>query len=385
MAKLQDVVQQIRGVSYTPEDIRAVSDADAIALLRANNIQDGKLNFDDVVYIDKRKVKQAQYLKAGDILICASSGSKELVGKAAYVENDLPMTFGAFCKVARPQKGDAHYIGHYFESPYYRLRISEAAAGVNINNIRNEHIDVLDIPFPPINEQIHIASVLDKIGTLIDLHERLLVKLDKLVKARFVEMFGDLSVNDKKWAKAPLCQHADIITGYPFPSSDYSAEGIKIVGGYNLMQGFVQWTEAKYWPVLSGYEQYLLMDGDIVIAMDRPWVGNGFKIASIDNEHLPAILIQRTACIRAKDVKREFLYPMLDSDCFAVHCNIKGSLVPHISNKDINSYEIFIPPMELQERFSEFACQVNKMRLTMRQELDKMETLKRALMQEYFG
>ena len=71
------------------------------------------------------------------------------MGKAAYVENDLPMTFGAFCKIARPQKGDPHYIGHYFESPYYRLRISDAAAGVNINNIRNEHIDVLDIPFPP--------------------------------------------------------------------------------------------------------------------------------------------------------------------------------------------------------------------------------------------
>ena len=55
MAKLQDVVQQIRGVSYTPEDIRTVSDADAIALLRANNIQDGKLNFDDVIYIGSER------------------------------------------------------------------------------------------------------------------------------------------------------------------------------------------------------------------------------------------------------------------------------------------------------------------------------------------
>jgi len=83
MARLGDLVEQIRGVSYKPEDLHDVLDDNSVMLLRANNIRDGQLNFDDVVYVDKSKVKTTQYLKAGDIFVCASSGSKDLVGKAA--------------------------------------------------------------------------------------------------------------------------------------------------------------------------------------------------------------------------------------------------------------------------------------------------------------
>ena len=114
MARLGDLIEQIRGVSYKPEDLCDSLNEDGIPLLRANNIQDGKLNFEDIIYIDKKKVKSNQHLKSGDILICTSSGSKELVGKAAFVENDLSMTFGAFCKVIRPKICCPKYIGHFF-------------------------------------------------------------------------------------------------------------------------------------------------------------------------------------------------------------------------------------------------------------------------------
>ena len=104
MAKVKDIAMQIRGVSYHPEDLRNTLDDDSVVLLRANNIKDGKLLLDDVVYVSKSKVAKQQYLQTGDILICASSGSKELVGKAAFVDSvKNPMTFGAFCKVVRPQ------------------------------------------------------------------------------------------------------------------------------------------------------------------------------------------------------------------------------------------------------------------------------------------
>ena len=126
------------------------------------------------------------------------------------------------------------------------------------------------------------------------------------------------------------------------------------------MQGFINWEDSKHWPDSVGYEQYLLRAGDIVMAMDRPWTGSGFKMAFIEGNALPAILIQRTACIRAKDVANEFLYAMLNSTWFAEHCDVKGSLVPHISNKDINSFGIFVPPVELQNQFAAFAKQADK-------------------------
>ena len=83
--KIKELIKQVRGVSYKPEDLHNGLNEDSVILLRANNIDDGKINFDDVVYVDKSKVSEEQYLRKGDIVICASSGSKNLVGKAARV------------------------------------------------------------------------------------------------------------------------------------------------------------------------------------------------------------------------------------------------------------------------------------------------------------
>ena len=120
MARLGNYIEQIRGVSYKPEDVCSANDSDAIAILRANNIQDDGLNFDDLVFVKKNKVSNSQFLRKGDIVVCASSGSKNLVGKAAIAKKDMQMSFGAFCKVVRAKSVIAEYLGHYFQSPAYR-------------------------------------------------------------------------------------------------------------------------------------------------------------------------------------------------------------------------------------------------------------------------
>ncbi|MBP3508036.1 MAG: restriction endonuclease subunit S [Lachnospiraceae bacterium] len=216
-------------------------------------------------------------------------------------------------------------------------------------------------------------------------YRQLLIKTDDMVKSQFIEMFGDLDSNTKGWKKEPLKKHADILVGYPFPSSGYSEKGIKIIGGYNLMQGYINWDDSKYWPTMENYEQYLLKDGDIVMAMDRPWTGDGFKMAFIDGTQLPALLIQRTACIRASDIENEFLYTLLNSQWFADHCNVKGSLVPHISNKDMNSFMIYIPPNELQKEFVRLYQQSDKSKFELNKAIEKTTNLMRDLMRQEFG
>lgn len=141
LVKLGSIIHQIRGVSYKPSDVKKSDDLDAIGLIRANNIQDDGLNFEDLVWIDKKKVSSGQIIHKGDIVICASSGSKNLVGKAAIADKNLPYAFGAFCKVVRVVAMNDAYVGKFFQSPKYRREISAASAGANINNIRNEHID----------------------------------------------------------------------------------------------------------------------------------------------------------------------------------------------------------------------------------------------------
>ena len=197
--KVKTLVRQIRGVSYKPEDLHNELDDNSVVLLRANNIDEGKINFDDVVYVDKSKVSDEQYLKYRDILICASSGSKNLVGKAANIRFDMECTFGAFCKVVRPKEGFSDYLSVYFQSPIYRRKISEVAIGANINNIRNEHIDELDIPVFSNDEQASIVKKMYLIQEVISNRKAELEKLDNLIKARFVELFGNPIKNEKYW------------------------------------------------------------------------------------------------------------------------------------------------------------------------------------------
>ena len=168
MAKLGLVITQVRGVSYSPKDLHDSLNDESIILLRANNIKDGKINFDDVVYIDKKKVNKNQYLCRGDVLICTSSGSKELVGKAAFFSENTIATFGAFCKVIRPSIPCKEFIGHFFNSPFYRREISSLSSGANINNIRNEHIDNLEMNLPTENIQEAITRRLNFVNSLIE-------------------------------------------------------------------------------------------------------------------------------------------------------------------------------------------------------------------------
>ena len=274
------------------------------------------------------------------------------------------------------------YVYYLFSGRDWDAGTNKAVMGKTLNKAT---LSKMTIRVHSIDKQKEIVDNLDRIRSLIEKRQKELNELDTLIKARFVEMFGDPETNTKGWKKELLQNHADVMVGYPFSSEGYTDSGIRIVGGYNLMQGFILWEESKHWPDSDGYEQFLLRDNDIVMAMDRPWVNGGFKIARIDLAHLPALLIQRTACIRSKDMTQEFLYYLLDSKRFAEHCNITGSLVPHISNKDINSFCVIVPPLEEQKRFSIFVQQVDKSKAVIQKALDETQLLFDSLMQEYFG
>ena len=152
---LEDYVSQVRGVSYKPADLRPSLSKESVLLLRANNISSGKINHEEVQYVAKERVSEVQLIKTGDILMCVSSGSLEHVGKAAICPSSIVgETFGAFCKLIRP-KGSllSEYIAAYLETDEYRKIIMQLACGSNINNLKTEHIDDLQIPVPPLDIQ----------------------------------------------------------------------------------------------------------------------------------------------------------------------------------------------------------------------------------------
>ena len=390
MAKLIDITGKAISGEWGTDDLVG----NGVPVLRTTNFTNiGVVNFNNVVtrQIVKKSISE-KLLRYGDIIIEKSGGSdKQPVGRVVFFEGeDNKYLFNNFTGLLRVRdfcKWNPKYI-------FYSLFANYAKGGTipfenrttGLHNLQTDsYVNSVMIVERKIEEQTGIVTILDKVNQLINYEKKQLEDLDILVKSRFVEMFGDLNSNEKNWGKESLKHHAKVIVGYPFKSKDYTETGIRIVGGYNLMQGYVVWSECKYWERIDGYEKYLLEADDIVMAMDRPWVNGGFKISKIDGRELPALLIQRTACIRAIDIEQDYLYMLLNSDCFAEHCNIKGSLVPHISNKDIDSFEIFIPPHELQMEFAYFIKQVDKSKLAIQQSLDELETLKKSLMQQYFG
>ncbi len=132
LKKLGNFIKQIRGVSYKPTDLHENLNESSIILLRANNIRDGEINHDDVQFVSKDKVSEDQIIRAGDILMSASSGSLNHVGKSALcTESVVGETFGAFCKIIRVISGILpEYISIYFSTDDYRAFIRVTAVPV---------------------------------------------------------------------------------------------------------------------------------------------------------------------------------------------------------------------------------------------------------------
>ena len=153
-------ISVIRGVSYKPADIKESAE-DGVTILRSNNISDGEINYDDLVYVSDLCVSQKQYLRSGDIVMCGSNGSKKLVGKAGLFSGEHGNTsFGAFCLGIRCNDNlSPEYLNAYFNSDMYRSIIEELGNGTNIINIRPDHITSLEIPIPNIEAQKRFVSM----------------------------------------------------------------------------------------------------------------------------------------------------------------------------------------------------------------------------------
>lgn len=179
--RVGDVSQQIRGVTYAKEDVSLEKKPGYLPILRAGNISDDGILLDDLVFVPEDRISSVQKLRLNDILIAASSGSLNMVGKAARVDLALEAGFGAFCKVLRPQERiDPIYFAAFFATRYYRRRITELAAGLNINNLRSEHLDGFLIPTPPSALQEEFSCRMAVVERVRTMHRVSLVTLDAL-------------------------------------------------------------------------------------------------------------------------------------------------------------------------------------------------------------
>ena len=245
------------------------------------------------------------------------------------------------------------------------------------------------VNLPDIDTQKSENKILRKVDDFIFLRKQQLAKLDELVKARFVEMFGDPVANIANWPIERLEKHLTIIGGYAFKSDGFRAKGIPVLRIGNINSGYFQPTNMVYWHDDSTLERYKMHPGDLVISLTGTVGKNDYgNVCILGNDYSEYYLNQRNAKLELNETLNgiylsELLkFPQIKGRLTGISRGIRQA---NISNKDILSLPILIPPISLQKQFAAFVERVERQKQTVQQSLEKLELMKKALMQEYFG
>ena len=196
------------------------------------------------------------------------------------------------------------------------------------------------------------------------------------------------------WPRASLGDHVDLVAGFPFKSGKFldSADGaVPLVKGENVSQGRILWSISKYWPAeeYAEYERYHLRRGDVVVAMDRPWVPAGLKWACIRHGDSAALLVQRCARLRTKSpeaLSQRFLRFVIGGPGFEDYVRpiTTGVNVPHISGAQILAYTFPLPPIAAQEQIADVLQAYDDLLENCERRIRILDEMMRAVYREWF-
>jgi type I restriction enzyme S subunit len=330
-----------------------------------------------------------QLVVRGDVLV--STVRPNLNGVARVPDQlDGATASTGFCVLrASESKLDGSYLFHWVKSPAFVADMVNQATGASYPAVSDRIIFDSRIPLPPLTEQRRIAEVLDRAEALRAKRRAALAQLDSLTQSLFLDLFGESVSNSKDWSKATLGEVADMVTGYPFRSEEYDTSGdsVRLCRGANILPGRVDWNDLARWPKskATGLDEFSLEAGDVVVAMDRPWISEGFKIARVQPEDCPALLVQRVARLRGRNkTLNEFLFYLLNQPAFTRHCRPTETTIPHISPKDIRSFAFPLPPLVLQREFARRVAAVEKLKAAQRAALADLDALFASLQHRAF-
>jgi len=250
---------------------------------------------------------------------------------------------------------------------YYALAeiTSEIEKSVNgavgLVHVTKADLNKFEIPVPPLAEQERIVGILDEafegIAAATAQAEKNLHNARELFQSVLQSTF---SQKGDDWEETTLGDEVEFLAGFAFKSSEYtdSEDGIRLLRGDNIIQGEFRWEGVKRWPKVKAaeYAKFELAQNDVVLAMDRPWVTAGLKVASIEENDLPCLQVQRTARLRVgTELHWTYLFHLIRSSSFVQYIlgGQTGLGVPHISGKQILAFQFPKPPLPTQQAIVE--------------------------------
>lgn len=288
----------------------------------------------------------------------------------------------------------------YNDFLYYYLvskkeEVNNIGRGVAQNNINLSILKNFEIRIPELQEQRKIVNNLNVINKIINKRKQQLKKLDELVKSRFIEMFGDPVLNPLKWKEDFLGNYINVLT-------DFSANGsYELLDSHVVMydkpqyaimvrtvdlesgdlQNGVKYIDKTAYELLSKSKLY---GGELI--MNK--IGSAGKIYIMPEIKVPASLGRNAFMFRFDErLNMTFLYLLLTSKygTLEIQKHVRGTVTKTITKNDARQIRIIVPPIDLQNEFAAIVKQTDKSKLEIQKSLDKLEILKKSLMQQYFG
>ena len=392
MAKLIEITGKALSGEWGTDD----ETGDGIPVLRTTNFtNEGVVDYRNVVTrtITKKKIEE-KYLRKGDIIIEKSGGSdKQPVGRVVFFDGpEQTYLFNNFTGLLRVKDQTTWYPRYVFYSMYSNYRRGGTRAFENkttgLHNLKtDDYVSRYEVSDTSMENQMEICERLDRLYGIIKMRQQELQKLDELIKARFVEMFGDPVSNPYGYDKVALSDLADIKIG-PFGSllhkEDYIDGGHPLLNPSHIVDGKVS-PDDKLTISDEKYEElsaYQLKTGDVVMGrrgeMGRCAVvpEDGFLCGT------GSMLIRTKGEVTADYIQKIISFPSFKK---TIEDMAVGQTMPNLNVPIVSGFQIIKPPMEVQDRYYAFAEQVNKSKVKVQKALDETQKLFDSLMQQYFG
>ena len=390
--KLSDVCEILNGFAF--KSSRYVSEG--IRIIRISNVQKGRVEDNDPKFYPlSSKCEIERYLlREGDLLI-SLTGNVGRVGRLPQELLPAALNQRVACLRLKGKEINKQYLYHFLNSDYFVIKCTKNSSGVAQLNLSTAWLSNYKIAIPPFSEQQSIVDYLDSAFAKIDAMKANAEKALGEAKALFQASLKEMLEPKEGWEEKKLGDIVSFFSGYAFESKRYTNnnDDILLICGDNIVHCDFRWETIKHWPKeeYDDLKRFSLEKNDIVLAMDRPWVKSGLKIAKITPKELPSLLIQRTACIRApKDISSDFVFYALQTEKFIKHLvsQQNGVGVPHISGKQILSYKISIPKyveqQSIVETLDSLKSKVDCLQANYAQISQECDALKQAILRQVF-
>jgi len=339
LVKLDDYTNYVRGLTY--KKIDEVEDQ-GHRVLRANNINlQGNLNLNEIKLVSRNvRAKPDQKLVKGDILICAASGSKEHIGKVAFISQDSEYYFGGFMAAIRPKEDlDPKYLYYLLNSERFNAYLRSVISGASINNLNAKILGNFKIPLPPIRIQREIVSELDGYREIVDLAH-------KMSQVRGMDI-----VVDPTWERLEINEVAELEYGYTATAKDEG--GVRFIRITDIDDiGSIRDNGKKYTNLTKEVKKYILKENDIIVARTGATYGKTALFLSDELSAFASFLI-RINFDKTKVLPQYYwAYAQCQDYWRQARQLVQGGAQPQFNGNALRKIRIPLPNLDEQKRLA---------------------------------